>query len=93
VSRESGAIHFLAQAPFGTNAVAIAHDQHSDHQFGVNRGASYEAVVIRKVLTQFTQIEDTVDAAKQVGLRNVVFEVEGVEQPFLPPFPMPHHFR
>jgi len=77
---------FLAQAPFGTNAVAVPDDQHADHQFGGNRGASYEAVVIRKVLAQFTQIENTVDAAKEVRLRNVVFEVEGVEQPFLAPF-------
>ena len=30
-------VNLLAQAPLGADAEAIAHDQHPDHQLGVDR--------------------------------------------------------
>jgi hypothetical protein len=32
--------HLLAQPPFGPDAVAIADDEHADHQLGIDRGTA-----------------------------------------------------
>jgi len=45
----------------------------------------------RKVCTRL--IEAGVDAAKEMILGNVIFEIEGVEQPLLPTYLLPHHGR
>ena len=37
-------VDFLAQAPLGADAKAITDDQYSDHQFGIDRWATYRAV-------------------------------------------------
>jgi hypothetical protein len=37
-------VDFLTQPPFGSNAKAIAHDQHPDEQLRIDRGAPYRAV-------------------------------------------------
>src|SRR3990170_3657704 len=37
-------VHFLAQAPFRTNATAVADDQHPDHQFRIDRRSTGGAV-------------------------------------------------
>lgn len=29
-------MHFLAQAPFGADAIAVTDDQHPDHQLGID---------------------------------------------------------
>jgi len=38
-------------------------------------------VVVRQMATQFVQIEAAVDATQEVIGRDVIFDVEGVEQP------------
>ena len=35
---------FIAQAPFRTDAITVANDQHADHQFGVNGRTASVAV-------------------------------------------------
>src|SRR5437899_348681 len=37
---------FLAHAPLGADAKAITDDQHPDHQFGIDRGATHRAVEV-----------------------------------------------
>ncbi len=86
-------MHFLAQAAFRTDAVAVADDQHPDHQFRIDRGPTRVAVILGQVLTQLAQIEALVDAAKQVILWNVIFEIEGVEQSILAIGLKPHHIK
>ena len=49
------------------------------------------AVVRRQVLVQLTQVQELVYAAEKVVCRDVVFEVEGVEQGRLPGFLTSHH--
>lgn len=84
-------MHFPTQAPFGTNAVAVGDDQHPDHQFGIDRRATCMVVVVGQVLAKFAQVESLIDAAQQIILGNVLFEIERVEQPVLPPRLLSHH--
>src|SRR5271168_1166093 len=42
-------VNLLAQPPFGTNAVAIANQQHPDQQFRINRRPASRAVKRRQV--------------------------------------------
>jgi hypothetical protein len=42
-------VNLLAQPPFGTNAVAVANQQHPDEQFGINRRPASRAVKWRQV--------------------------------------------
>jgi hypothetical protein len=43
------------------------------------------------VLAQTAEVEAAVDAAQQVVLRDVVFEIERVEEPILPARLSSHH--
>src|ERR1035438_9100459 len=74
---------FLAQPPLGADAEAVAYDQHPDHELGINRRPAGVAIESREVLAQFAQIEKTINAAQQMALGDVIFEIEGVEQRFL----------
>ena len=71
---------FFAQPSFGTNAEAVADDQHADHQLRSNRGTARVAVVAGQMLAQLAQVKKVVDAAQQMILGNVALEIEGVEQ-------------
>ena len=84
-------VEFLAKATFRPNAVAVAHDQHAQHQLGVDGRAANRAVVLSKVLAQAAEVKAAVDAAQQVVLRDVVFEIERVEEPILPARLSSHH--
>jgi hypothetical protein len=63
--------------------VAIANDQHPDHQLGINRGAPGVAVILSQVLAHIIQVKATGDTAEQVLLGNDRLKVEGVEQMIL----------
>ena len=43
-------MHFFAQPALGPNAEAVAYDQHANHEFWINRGASGVAVERGKML-------------------------------------------
>ncbi|MCY1430066.1 hypothetical protein D9M71_460040 [compost metagenome] len=77
-------MHLFAQSPLGTDAIAVADDQHAHHQFRVNRGAPDGAIEIRQVGAQVTEIQALVDAAQEVLGRDVIFQIERVEQTLLP---------
>ena len=74
----------FAQPPLGANTVAIAHDQHANHQLRVNRRAPYWAVKIGEVMAQVAQIETLINAAQKVIGWDVIFKVERVKQSLLP---------
>ena len=42
--------NFLAEAALRENAVAVAHEQHPDHEFGINRRSSDLGIVRLKLL-------------------------------------------
>ena len=69
----------LAQQPLGANTVAMAYDQHADHQLRVNRGAPNRAVKIGEVMAQVAQIETLINAAQKVIGGDVIFKVERVK--------------
>ena len=86
-------LHLLAQTPLGADAVAVAHDEHAQHQLGVDRRTPGVAVVLGQMLMQTLKVQAAVDATKQVTLRYVVFDVERVEESILPACLSPHHLR
>jgi hypothetical protein len=49
------------------------------------------AVEARQVLAQVAQIEESINAAEQVIVGDVVFEIKGVEKSFLTTCLTPHH--
>ncbi len=73
----------FAQPLLGANTVAIAHDQHADHQLRVNRRTPNCAVKIGEVMAQVAQIETLINAAQKVIGWDVIFKVERVKQSFL----------
>ena len=77
-------MRFFAQPPLGANAVAIAHDQHADHQFRINRRTPNRAIEIGEVMAQVAQIETPINAAQKVIGWDVIFKVERVKQSLLP---------
>jgi hypothetical protein len=54
-------VHLLAKPPLRPDAVAIANEQHADHQLGINRGPPSMAVERRELVTQAAQIESGVN--------------------------------
>jgi hypothetical protein len=58
----------------------VAHQQHSDHQFRVDRGASGVAVERRKLLVDPANIEHSIDPPYHVISWNHLIEMECVEE-------------
>ena len=54
-------MNLLTQSSLGPDAIAVADQQHSDHQFRINRGPPGVAVERRELATQPAQIEDGID--------------------------------
>lgn len=73
-------MHLFAQPALGTDAEAVADDQHANQQRRIDRWAARVAVVRRQMLVQTVEVEEPVDATQQMVRRDVVLEVEGVEQ-------------
>src|SRR5579863_57824 len=75
-------LDFLAQLPLKTDAVAVADNQHPDHQLGINRWPADLAVERHQLLAKLTQYaaHNRIDPAQQVARRNTPFEVEQVKQ-------------
>lgn len=55
-------MYFFAQATLGSNAEAVANDQHPNHQFRINRRASCGTVVVGQMLAQIAKIKKVVNA-------------------------------
>jgi hypothetical protein len=63
-------------------SAAVAHDQHPDHQFGIDRRPANIAVEGLKILAQLSQNarHHRIDPAQQMARRNAFFEVEQIEK-------------
>lgn len=74
----------FAQPLLRADAVAVADDQHADHQFGINRWTPNWAIEIGEVMAQVAQIKTPINAAQKVIGWNVIFKVERVKQSLMP---------
>ena len=88
-------LNFLREPALRANAVAVAHDEHTDHQLGIDRGASDIAVVGLQFLVEVGQCSrhKHVDPSQKMVLRNAIVEAELVEQLGLIDPPLAHHGR
>src|SRR5262249_12251711 len=75
-------LDLLAQPALRTDAVAVADNQHPNHELGVDRRPANLAVERLQLLAKVSQYpaHDRVDAAQQMVRRNTTFEVEEIEQ-------------
>ena len=80
-------LDFLVQLPFRADAVAVADDEHPDHQLRIDRGTADVAVMGFELLVQVGERHrhEHVHAAQQVVLGNAIFKPEFVEQAALMP--------
>ena len=81
-------MHLVAQPVFGADAEAVAHDQHADHQLGINGGPADAAVVGPEVFAHSGQVDKAINRAKKMIHRHVTIEVEAVEECLLQPRPL-----
>ncbi len=74
-------LDLLAKPPLGTDAIAIADNQHSDHEFRIDRGSANIAVKGFKLLAELRQNprHHRIDTAQQMARRNAFFEVEKIK--------------
>ena len=86
-------LDLLAQPTFRADAVAVADDEHPDHQLGIDRRTADVVVMRLELLMQVGEhrCHEHVHAAQQVVLRDAIFEPELVEQRALIPPLAPHH--
>jgi hypothetical protein len=71
-------LDFLAKLSLGADAVAVADNEHPNHQFGIDRRSANVAVERRKFLAQVGQSprHNRIDPAQQMVNGNVSFEIE-----------------
>src|SRR5476651_33664 len=70
--------NLLAQSPLEADAIAVANNQHPEHEFRINRGPTNVAVEGREVIAQISQNlrHDRIDTAQQVARRNASLKIE-----------------
>ena len=76
-------MHLFAQPPLRSNAEAVAHDQHPDHQFRINRRAADLTVERPQMRSQARQIDEAINRAQKMVGRDVALDAELVEQRLL----------
>ena len=67
-------VNLLAQTPLGADTEAVSHDQHPDHQLGIDRGSANGAVERRHLPPQLAELNEPIDRAQQMIGRNVPSE-------------------
>ena len=70
----------FAQPALRSDAEGVAHDQHPDHQFRIDRRAPGCAVEWRQMLAHAAKVDKPVDTSQKVIRRDVIFERELIEQ-------------
>ena len=72
----------LTKPPLKTHTVAVAHDQHPDHELRVDRGSPNVAVERSQLLVQVREHSrhDRIDPTQQMARWNTAFEIEQIEQ-------------
>ena len=81
----------LAQPSLRANAEAVADDEHSDHQLGIDRGPPDVAIIRAQVRTNLGQVDEPIDLAQQMIVRDMPLKAEAVEQRLLHHPPLAHH--
>ena len=84
-------VHLFAEPPLRVDRVAVADDQHPDHQLRVDRRPARRAVETGKVRPKSRQIDKPVDRPQQMVCGNVPVNAELVEQAILRNPPLAHH--
>src|SRR5207245_1525383 len=78
-------LDLLAQSPLEADAVAVAYDQHPNHELRVDRGPTNVAIEWRELLSHVRELlshvreqsrHDRIDPAQQMARRNALLEVE-----------------
>jgi len=77
--------------PLRTYPEAVADDEHSDHQLGVDRWPSDAAVETSQLPPQLAEFDKPIYRPEEMIGRNVPFERELIEQRSLFDLPMSHH--
>ena len=80
----------LALRPDGEH---VADDQHPDHQHRIDRRAADPGIVGRQLRVDPGQVQNGIDLADQVIVRNHLVEVELIKQVPLAPYPPTHHLQ
>ncbi|GAA6202806.1 hypothetical protein NBRC116599_40320 [Aquicoccus sp. SU-CL01552] len=73
-------MHLFAEPSLRPDAEAIADQEHADQQLGVDGWTARVAIEIRQIGADVSQIDEAVDRAQQMILRDVIFQRELVEQ-------------
>ena len=81
---------FLHQLPLAGDAVQIANQQNAQQKLGINRWTAGLAVTLLQPLAHKGKADVLFDEPQQVGLRNLIFQAEVVEQRF-GAVVLPHH--
>jgi hypothetical protein len=81
----------LAEPPLRADPQAVAHQQHPDHQLGIDRRPADRAVERRQVCADAAQIHEPVDGPEQMVLRHMPLQRELVEQRALIDPTLAHH--
>src|SRR5262249_18513899 len=84
-------VDFLTQPPLGAYPKAVAHQQHPDHELRVHRWTARVTVEGLELASQLAEIEEAVNPAQQVIRRNMLIEVERVEESVLIAALCTHH--
>ena len=83
----------LAQPTLRTNAQAVADDEHPDHQLRINRGPPDVAIIGPQMCPNLGQVDEPIDLAKQMTVRDMPLKAEAVEQRLLHHRPLAHHLQ
>src|ERR1700722_19406185 len=84
-------VNLLAQPPLGANAEAVADDEHSNHQLGIDRGPSHVAIIGPQMRPNLGQVDEPVDLAQQMVVGDMPLKTEAVKERLLHHPPLAHH--
>ena len=59
-------VDLFAKTPLRADAEAVADDQHSDHEFGINRGPSHAAVERRQFSPYLARFNEPINRVQQM---------------------------
>src|SRR5512133_3411486 len=86
-------MNFFTQPSLRSDTVAVADQQHPDHQLRINRGPTSMTIVGCKLRPQPREIKHRIDLAQQVIGGDALFKSKSVEKPTLRSRMLSHHRR
>ncbi len=73
-------MHLFTKSPLRPDTEAIPDQQHPDQQLGIDRRPAGMAVKFDQVGTDAAQVDEPINGAKKMVLRNVIFQRELIEK-------------